>query len=96
MFSWNNIFIGLTTLWILSIMPVIIHELGHAPSSHIMGVKFRGWIDTLLGMPAAFVETTDIWLEPPGTPGSHAGRSFTGLILAGGSYLHDPGSTTRL
>jgi putative peptide zinc metalloprotease protein len=88
-FLGDNIFLGLTTLWIVSIVPVIVHELGHALTVKHYGREVpRGGLLLYFGMPAAFVETTDIWLEPRRARLAVTWNGpFTGLILAGAASI---------
>jgi putative peptide zinc metalloprotease protein len=72
-------------LWLMAILPVVIHELGHALTvKHYQREVHRGGLMLYFGMPAAFVDTTDIWLEgkKPRLAVTWAGP-YTGFIIAG-------------
>jgi putative peptide zinc metalloprotease protein len=61
----DNLIRGLATVWLLAIPLALIHELGHALTVKHYGREVpRGGVMLIMGLPAAFVETTDIWLEP--------------------------------
>lgn len=56
---------SIALIWAASLLPVFIHELGHALTVKHFGREVpQGGVMLFFGMPAAFVETTDIWLEP--------------------------------
>ncbi|MBI3537108.1 MAG: hypothetical protein HY070_06095 [Chloroflexi bacterium] len=77
--------INIAVLWLLTIVPVIIHELGHALTTKHFGREvYRGGLMLYLGIPAAFVDTTDIWMEPKRArlAVTWAGP-YSGFILAG-------------
>ena len=84
-FIGENFVVGLVVLWMVAILPVIIHELGHALTVKHYGREVpRGGVMLYLGMPAAFVETTDIWLEPRRARLMVTWNGpYTGLILGG-------------
>jgi putative peptide zinc metalloprotease protein len=84
-FLGSDVVQGLAVLWLVAILPVVIHELGHALTVKHFGREVpQGGLMLFLGMPAAFVETTDIWLE-----GRRARLAvtwngpYTGLLLGG-------------
>lgn len=80
---------GLAAMWLIVLGPVVIHELGHALTTKHYGREVnRGGFLLFFGMPAAFVETTDIWLEGKGPrlAVTWAGP-YTGLILGGAAAL---------
>lgn len=79
-------FIGSVALiWVASLLPIIIHELGHALTvKHYRREVPRGGVMLYFGMPAAFVETTDIWLEPKRARLAVTWNGpYTGLIVGG-------------
>lgn len=54
----------LALFWVAAILPVMIHELGHALTVKHYGREINGGgLMLYFGLPAAFVDTTDIWLE---------------------------------
>ncbi len=81
----SNVGINIVVLWLLTALPVLIHELGHALTAKHHGREVhRGGFMLSFGLPAAFVDTTDIWLEPKRARISVAwAGSYTGFILAG-------------
>lgn len=88
-FIGQNFLVGLAWLWVASLLPVIIHELGHALTVKHYGREVpRGGLMLYFGMPAAFVETTDIWLEPRRARLATTWNGpYTGLILGGAAAL---------
>lgn len=74
----GNVGINIAVLWALTTLPVIVHELGHALTTKHYGIMLY------LGLPAAFVDTSDIWLEPKRArlAVTWAGP-YSGFILAG-------------
>ena len=88
-FLGGNFVVSLLVLWGVSLFPVIIHELGHALTLKHYGREVpRGGFMLYFGMPAAFVETTDIWLEPrPRRLAVTWNGPYTGLILGGAAAL---------
>ncbi|MCD4687585.1 MAG: hypothetical protein K8S97_16780, partial [Anaerolineae bacterium] len=57
--------IGVITLYALQFITLMIHEWSHAIATKHYGREVRrGGFLIYLGMPAAFVDTTDIWMEP--------------------------------
>ena len=88
-FLGDDVVIGLAVLWLASIGPVVIHELGHALTVKHYGREVpRGGLMLYFGMPAAFVETTDIWLEPRRARLAVTWNGpYTGLILGGAASL---------
>jgi len=77
--------VEIVALWLAAIFPVLIHELGHALTTKHYGrdVPYGGLM-LYLGMPAAFVDTSDIWME-----GRRARLAvtwagpYTGLVIGG-------------
>jgi len=56
---------GLLVLLVLWAVTVTIHELGHAMAAKRYGRQVnRGGVMLYYGLPAFFVDTTDVWLEP--------------------------------
>jgi len=57
--------IGLISLYVLQFITLMIHEWSHATATKHYGREVRrGGFMLYMGMPAAFVDTTDIWMEP--------------------------------
>jgi hypothetical protein len=57
--------IGVVTLYLLQFVTLLIHEWSHAIATKHYGREVRrGGFLLYMGMPAAFVDTTDIWMEP--------------------------------
>ncbi|UCC87217.1 MAG: PqqD family peptide modification chaperone, partial [Anaerolineales bacterium] len=58
---------GLLTLLLISMLLIFIHEAAHALATKHFGREVRrGGVMIYYGMPAFFVDTVDIWLEPKG------------------------------
>lgn len=75
----------LVALWLAAILPVVIHEVGHALTVKHYGRQINaGGLMLYFGLPAAYVDTTDIWLE-----GRRArinvtwNGPYTGLLIGG-------------
>ena len=88
-FLGENIVPGLALLWVVSILPVLVHELGHALTVKHYGREVpKGGLMLFFGLPAAFVETTDIWLEPRRARLAVTWNGpYTGLILGGAASI---------
>ncbi len=57
--------IGIISLYVLQFITLLIHEWSHAVTTKHFGREVRrGGFLLYMGMPAAFVDTTDIWMEP--------------------------------
>ncbi len=57
--------IGIVTLYLLQFITLMLHEWSHAVTTKHYGREVRrGGFLLYMGMPAAFVDTTDIWMEP--------------------------------
>lgn len=57
--------LGVLTLYVLQFITLMIHEWSHAIATKHYGREVRrGGFLLYMGMPAAFVDTTDIWMEP--------------------------------
>jgi hypothetical protein len=57
--------IGVISLYVLQFITLLIHEWSHAIATKHYGREVRrGGFLLYMGMPAAFVDTTDIWMEP--------------------------------
>jgi putative peptide zinc metalloprotease protein len=84
-FLGENIVSSLALLWLAAILPIAIHELGHALTVKHFGCEVpKGGFMLFFGMPAAYVETTDIWLEPRRARLAVTWNGpYTGLILGG-------------
>jgi len=83
--------------WLATLLPLFIHELGHALTVKHYGREVpRGGFMLFFGLPAVFVETTDIWLEPRRARLAVTWNGpYTGLILGGAASLFmlaNPGS----
>ncbi|WP_119065443.1 hypothetical protein [Aggregatilinea lenta] len=77
--------IGIVTLYVLQFATLLIHEWAHAITTKHYGREVRrGGFLVYMGMPAAFVDTTDIWMEPrrPRIAVSWAGP-HSGFFLGG-------------
>lgn len=85
---------GLLTLYALQALTLLVHEWAHAIATKHYGREVRrGGFMIYMGMPAAFVDTTDIWMEPRrprlvvSWAGPHSGLFVGGLasllVLAG-------------
>ncbi len=77
--------IGIVTLYVLQFATLLIHEWSHAVTTKHYGRDVRrGGFLFYMGMPAAFVDTTDIWMEPrrPRIAVSWAGP-HSGFFLGG-------------
>jgi putative peptide zinc metalloprotease protein len=85
----EEIVLGLALLWLAAIFPLVIHELGHALTVKHYGREVpRGGLMLFFGMPAAFVDTTDIWLEPRRARLEVTWNGpYTGLILGGAAAI---------
>lgn len=67
---------GAIWLVVLSYVPLIIHEFGHAITAKHFGCEVhRGGVLLYYGTPAAFVDTTDVWM--------HGKRARLGITWAG-------------
>ena len=57
--------VGVVTLYVLQFITLLIHEWSHAVTTkHYRREVRKGGFLLYMGMPAAFVDTTDIWLSP--------------------------------
>jgi putative peptide zinc metalloprotease protein len=77
--------IGVVTLYVLQFLTLLIHEWAHAIATKHHGREVRrGGFLFYMGMPAAFVDTTDVWMEPrrPRITVSWAGP-HSGFFLGG-------------
>lgn len=81
----NSLLKSLALIWVASLLPIFIHELGHALTVKHFGREVpKGGVMLYFGFPAAFVETTDIWLEPKRARLSVTWNGpYTGLIIGG-------------
>ncbi|HLE52408.1 MAG TPA: cyclic nucleotide-binding domain-containing protein, partial [Anaerolineales bacterium] len=88
-FIGDNVVIGLASIWLAAILPVLIHEMGHALTVKHYGREVpKGGVMLYFGMPAAFVETTDIWMEPRRARLAVTWNGpYTGLILGGAAAI---------
>jgi putative peptide zinc metalloprotease protein len=71
--------------WAAAILPILIHELGHALTVKHYGREVNaGGLMLYFGLPAAYVDTTDIWLENRRARLNVTWNGpYTGLILGG-------------
>jgi putative peptide zinc metalloprotease protein len=90
---------GLLTLLVVNLVMIFIHEAAHALTTKHFGREVRrGGFMIYYGMPAFFVDTVDIWLEPKGrriavsSAGPYAELVVAGLcsLLALGVASPDP------
>lgn len=84
-FFGENILMSIAMIWVASLLPVLIHELGHALTVKHYGREVpSGGVMLYFGMPAAFVKTTDIWLESKRARLAVTWNGpYTGLIIGG-------------
>jgi len=75
----------LLLLWVAAILPILIHELGHALTVKHYGKEINaGGLMLYFGLPAAYVDTTDIWLADRRARLNVTWNGpYTGLILGG-------------
>lgn len=76
---------GLLLLYFLNYVSITVHELAHALTCKHYGAHVNGaGVMLYYGMPAYFVDTTDVWTKPPRAriATSWAGP-YSGVILAG-------------
>src|SRR5574341_94751 len=60
----QNFGVSVVLLWLAAITPVVLHEFGHALTTKHFGREiYRGGLVLSYGLPSAFVDTSDIWLE---------------------------------
>jgi putative peptide zinc metalloprotease protein len=95
---------GLLSLLLINLVMIFIHESAHALTTKHFGREVRrGGVMIYYGMPAFFVDTVDIWLEPKGRriavswAGPHAELIVAGLcgllaMLAANTPAHLVGS----
>jgi len=80
---------GLGLLFILNYLAIFVHEMAHALTCRHYGAKVNGGgVLLFFGLPAFFMDTTDIWTKPRRARlmTSWAGP-YSGLILAGACSL---------
>ena len=84
-FFGSNLLGSIALIWLAALLPVLIHEIGHALTVKHFGREVpQGGVMLFFGMPAAFVETTDIWLEPKRARLSVTWNGpYTNLIIGG-------------
>jgi putative peptide zinc metalloprotease protein len=81
----GSVLLTIVLLVILSLLALAIHELGHGLAVKHAGRRVHeAGIRLYFGLPAAFVDTTDIWMAPPlqRILTAFAGP-WTGLVLGG-------------
>ncbi len=96
-FGGTGAIIGVITLYALQFVTLVIHEWSHAVATKHYGREVRrGGFLLYMGMPAAFVDTTDIWMEPRrprivvSWAGPHSGFFLGGLASL--CILAEPGA----
>jgi putative peptide zinc metalloprotease protein len=84
-FFGESILTSVALIWLASLLPIFIHEMGHALTVKHFGREVpKGGVMLYFGLPAAFVETTDIWLEPKRARLAVTWNGpYTGLIVGG-------------
>jgi putative peptide zinc metalloprotease protein len=84
-FLGGGIISSIALIWLASLLPIFIHEMGHALTVKHFGREVpKGGVMLYFGLPAAFVETTDIWLEPKRARLAVTWNGpYTGLIIGG-------------
>ncbi|MGW8226978.1 MAG: cyclic nucleotide-binding domain-containing protein [Anaerolineales bacterium] len=89
-FLGQNLVTSIVLIWLAALLPVFIHELGHALTVKHFGREVpRGGVMLYFGLPAAFVETTDIWLEPKQARLAVTWNGpYTGLIIGGMAAIY--------
>lgn len=90
---------GLLTLLLINMVMIFIHESGHALTTKHFGREVRrGGVMIYYGMPAFFVDTVDIWLEPKerriavSWAGPYAELIMAGLCSLLAMWIGDPNS----
>jgi putative peptide zinc metalloprotease protein len=80
---------ALLKLGLLAYIPLVIHEFGHAITAKHFGCEvYKGGVMLYYGLPAAFVDTTDVWMQ-----GKRARLAvtwagpYTGYLIAGACSL---------
>lgn len=81
----GSYWLGLFLLWLVNFIIIIIHEHAHALTTKHFGREVRrGGLLIYYGMPAFFVDTVDIWLEPkPRRIAVTWAGPYSGLIVGG-------------
>lgn len=81
----GSYWLGLLLLWLVNFIIIIIHEHAHALTTKHFGREVRrGGLLIYYGMPAFFVDTMDIWLEPkPRRLAVTWAGPYSGLIIGG-------------
>ncbi|TGE30963.1 cyclic nucleotide-binding domain-containing protein [Desulfosporosinus sp. Sb-LF] len=86
----NSYSLGILSIILINMLIVSIHEAAHAYTCHSYGRRVhRGGVLMFFGLPAAFVDTMDIWLAPKKARMivSWAGP-YSGLILCGAFSIY--------
>jgi putative peptide zinc metalloprotease protein len=91
---------GLLTLLLINMVMIFVHESGHALTTKHFGREVRrGGVMIYYGMPAFFVDTIDIWLEPKkrriavSWAGPHAELITAGICSLLALWIGDSNST---
>ena len=84
-FFGENLIRSIAGFYAAAVFTILVHELGHALTvKHYGREVHKGGLLLFFGMPAAFVDTTDIWLEPRRARLAVTWNGpYTGLILGG-------------
>jgi putative peptide zinc metalloprotease protein len=86
--------VGVVIAILAYVVALMVHELAHALATKSFGRKVpRGGLMLMMGMPYAFVDTTDMWLEGRGPrimvslAGPVATAALTAFFAAGAAFL---------
>ncbi|HEV1998556.1 MAG TPA: PqqD family peptide modification chaperone [Candidatus Dormibacteraeota bacterium] len=89
--------VGVVAAIVAYVGALIVHEMAHALATKSFGRKVpRGGLMLMMGMPYAFVDTTDMWLEGRGPrimvslAGPVATAALTAFFAAGAALLPSP------
>lgn len=81
----TGITLTVVVLYILAIIPIVLHELAHAlATKHYKREVYQGGLLLYYGLPAAYVDITDIWLEGKWhRVAAGLAGPFTSILVAG-------------